>query len=500
MLNSEKKIKLLIFITCLCLYIVFWNGIQVSVDGIVMFQYAKSLLFNRSVVMEPPVLWGIEFSVSRWPIGLTLAYIPFLALFSLIPGIRSPQFFIYPYDPAIDFNSAYFNDYAYQFASLIQPMVTALTAVLVFSLGIEIGLSRKKSILAALIFGLASPAAVYTRFDYSQPLASFLMLASVVWLLRARNGKKTGLVLAGFLVGLSGMTRLEMLIIPGGLICLAAFLIPFRFESELKNKILEGFRNLALVVLPMSFGVINILIWNELRFGSWSSSGYWGRINSFVLDPVRNLTALLANLISPGRGIFIFFPLSILAVLGLFLLIRKDWWVGGLMNGIVIGSWLMYSTWYQWGAGVSWGPRFFIPLIPYLCVLSWFGWEGFTRFSRKVRIWLWSLLVALGAIASLQGLIFNPLDFYSLANLTDRMIGDGYYHFKFSMSPIFAGWDFLFDTVRYEIIWFRLTREQPLWILGFYLFLAITILLGLIWYKWFKGFAITSVWDEKEFN
>ena len=229
MLNSEKKIKLLIFITCLCLYLVFWNGIQVSVDGIVMFQYAKSLLFDRSVVMDPPVLWGMEFPVSRWPIGLTLAYIPFLALFSLIPGIRSPQFFLNPYDPAIVFNNAYFNDYAYQFASLIQLVVTALTAVLVFDLAIEMGLTRKKSIIATLIFGLATPAAVYTRFDYSQPLASFLMLASVVWLLRARNGKKTGLVLAGFLVGLSGMTRLEMLIIPGVFDLPGSFLDPFSF-------------------------------------------------------------------------------------------------------------------------------------------------------------------------------------------------------------------------------------------------------------------------------
>ncbi len=493
MLNSEKKIKFLVFITCMCFYLVFWNGIQVSVDGIVMFQYAKSLLFNRSVVMEQPVLWGMEFSVSRWPIGLTLAYIPFLAFFSVIPGIRSPQFFLNPYDPTIDFNKAYFNDYAYQFASLIQPVVTALTAVLVFNLAIEMGLTRKKSIMAALIFGLATPAAVYTRFDYSQPLASFLMLASVVWLLRARNGKKTGLVLAGFLVGLSGMTRLEMLIIPGGFFCLAAFLIPFRFESNQNKKILKGFYNLAWLVLPMLFGVVNILIWNELRFGSWSSSGYWGRNNSFVLDPIRNLPALLANLVSPGRGIFLFFPLSVLAVLGLILLVRKDWWVGLLMNGIVIGSWLMYSTWYQWGAGISWGPRFFIPLIPYLCVLSWFGWEGLMRFSRRVRIWLWSILVALGAIATLQGLIFNPLDFYTQVNLTDRMIGDGYYHFNFSMSPIFAGWEFLFDTVRYEIIWFRLARVQPLWILGFYFFLALTVLLGLVWYRYFKDGERSSV-------
>jgi hypothetical protein len=68
------------------------------------------------------------------------------------------------------------------------------------------------------------------------------------------------------------------------------------------------------------------------------------------------------------------------------------------------------------------------------------------------------------------------------------------------MSPIFAGWGFLFDTVRFEIIWFRLTREQPLWILGFFLFLAITILLGLIWYKCFKGFEMSSVWDEKYLN
>ncbi len=118
MQTKTSKIKIAIFLTCLVFYTTFWSGKQVSIDGIVMFQYAKSLLFQHSIFMDPPVVWGMEFTVSHWPIGLTLAYMPLLLFWSKVPGIGVKRFFKIPYDPNLEFNDAYFNDLAYQICFL----------------------------------------------------------------------------------------------------------------------------------------------------------------------------------------------------------------------------------------------------------------------------------------------------------------------------------------------------------------------------------------------
>ena len=484
MLQSTRKIKLLIFFTCFAFYLVFWLGHQVSIDGVIMFQYAKTLLFQRSLVMAPPVVWGSKFPISRWPIGLTLAYIPFLFFWSKIPGVGGKRFIRPHYDPLVRYNDNYFFDNAYQYASLLHPLVTALTAVFVFELGQLLGLSKKKSVAAALAFGLASPAAVYTRFDYAQPLASLLILASIVWLLQARKKGRLYLALSGFAAGLAGLTRPENFLIPGALLCLAAALMPLP-ATKVDKLIWRRLQNMLWLVFSMMFGVYNFLLWNKLRYGNWFFTGYWGVENSFVFDLPRNLTALAANLISPGRGIFIFFPLGLLAIPGLLRLVRRDAWSGWLLGATLIGAWSMYSTWYQWGAGISWGPRFLIPLFPYLAVLSWFGLEAFKTLSGRVRAVLWLALALLGIAPTLQGLLNHPIAFYSPFLFTPQEIMDGLYHFSISKSPIFSGWEYLFDPTAYENTWIRAAQGEASWIAGLYICFALTAGCMLIWVRFF---------------
>lgn len=486
MKSAGWKIRIGIFLTCLFFYLAFWNGKGVSVDGIVMFHYAKSLLFQRSLVMNPPVVWGQEFTVSHWPIGLTLAYMPFLWLLVKLPWLSSNRIIKIPYEAGVDFSNKYFNDPAYQYASLLHPLVTAISAVLVFELGRLLGLSNKKSIAAALVFGLASPAAVYTRFDYAQPLASMFILAAVVCVMKARGGSRLLLLLGGAAAGLAVLTRPETLIIPGLPLCLVVYTITPARDGQ--NRWFSGVRliNLLRFGIPLLLGVLAVLWWNDLRFGSWTDTGYSGEINRFVLLWDRFLPALVANLVSPGRGIFIFFPLSLLSVAGIFSLGRRDPWSGWLLGTVIAGSWLMYSAWYQWAAGISWGPRFLIPLMPYLAVLSWFSLDALKIRNPRIKGTIWLGLALLGLPATMQGMLFHPLRFYGLLNLDNQTVSEGLYHFLPQMSPVFSGWGDALSLVHYRNVWIESAIQNGSgWV---YLSLLLLLLAACAWY-WVRVFS-----------
>lgn len=78
--------------------------------------------------------------------------------------------------------------------------------------------------------------------------------------------------------------------------------------------------------------------------------------------------ALPGNLISPGRGLFIFSPVFLLVPLGIsFKAIKKQWaaldWA---IISIITLHWLAISMFLHWWGGHSFGPRFFSDVLPYL--------------------------------------------------------------------------------------------------------------------------------------
>jgi len=85
------------------------------------------------------------------------------------------------------------------------------------------------------------------------------------------------------------------------------------------------------------------------------------------------LNALSANLVSPGRGLFVFSPIALAAVAGVILAVRRRTFDGMLLVivAVVVPHWLAVSAFGDnWVGGHSYGPRFFTDVIPFLVVLS----------------------------------------------------------------------------------------------------------------------------------
>jgi hypothetical protein len=82
------------------------------------------------------------------------------------------------------------------------------------------------------------------------------------------------------------------------------------------------------------------------------------------------MIALIGNLVSPGRGILFFFPLSLASMFGIQKLLKTDRWFATCLLLSIAVLFLFYPIWLYWDAGQSWGPRFLVPILPYLSLLG----------------------------------------------------------------------------------------------------------------------------------
>lgn len=481
------RLTLNIFLTCFLVYLVFWSGHHYSIDGVLYFQYSKSLLFHQSFVMNPPVLWGYDFPVSKVPVGLSIAYIPVLAVLSLTVFRGNGEIRNIPYDPSNPYSPTLLSNDSFLYSSFLMPIITALTAVALFFLCRELGLSNKKAAAVSLLFGLASPAATYSKFDFAQPLGSFCLILTFLFLFKARRRAQINLILAGIFLGTTLLARPELGMVGALVFGTAALFITDLSIPESNQAITARLMHLLAITLPfLAFLAVNQFI-NLMKFGSWISVGY--NTNSEVTTDLAAIAnALVGNLVSPGRGIFLFFPISVLSLVGLPRLFQRERWAATVLGAFMLSSFFLYATWKDWGGGVSWGPRFFIPLMPYLAMLAVPAYEWLEQSPKSLRISLLTLLIALSCAATLQGLIVNFLDFYGGLHLSQQVIDQGNYNFLIENSPIIMGWNNVSDPRTYDIYWLRYieaTGDKVL--LGLFAALLLAGLIARGWIDFFRA-------------
>ena len=97
----------------------------------------------------------------------------------------------------------------------------------------------------------------------------------------------------------------------------------------------------------------------------------------------------LGLLVSPGKGLFVFTPIALIAVAGLVRALRYDDRVLAVTCGAaVLAHWLFVGRWAEWHGGESWGPRLMTDALPLLFLFLPDGYDLVPR-----------LTVALGALS-----------------------------------------------------------------------------------------------------
>jgi hypothetical protein len=285
--------------------------------------------------------------------------------------------------------------------------------------------------------------------------------------------------LSGFALGLAILTRIEMIAVPT-IPMLALFLLP---ADTLQKRVLTGKRidQTLLFILPVAVLTAATLLINILRANGQFSIGYSNPGQMINLTPTHLLLATVGNLFSPGRGLLLYFPLLLFSILGFAVMVRKNCWNGKLIAAVIVGFLLMYAVMTDWGAGISWGPRFLILAFPYLSVLAVIGLHQAHSKHPTAALASFVVLAALGWAATLTGQLISPLLFYGLIRLEDSMIAPGLYHFSPSFSPILSGWRLALNPANWDPYWIRAWASSSPGRIGPPVLMAITLSMVVVW-------------------
>lgn len=148
--------------------------------------------------------------------------------------------------------------------------------------------------------------------------------------------------------------------------------------------------SVAAVFIPM---VIQLLIW-KMQTGSWFVNSYGDEAFHFTQPHVLDF------LFSYKKGMFVYVPLTFIALLGVVPMWKKD--SGKALLAILFFVIVFYvlSSWWMWYYGGSFGTRVIVEYLPVFALMLWWLLNGIKL--RAVRISLISLIIALTLFCQFQ--------------------------------------------------------------------------------------------------
>ena len=374
---------LLVFLFVFVVFEISVNVVWATDHATSLTQLDYALFANHSVALGhasdvPP--WTVDNfhydgqNYSALAPGTAFLALPFMAVgFSLAGGYTA-------YGPALFW------------AGTFVSMAGALASYLVYKIA-GLYFRRGTSILLGLAFAFSTICWPFATYFFQSDVSAMLVLAAAYFALKAgrTEGSATAPALAcGLAAGLAfTVDYVDAMIVP----ILLVFLVVRKRGSKVSMAGAAG--AFVLGVLP---GLAAIGAYNFAIFGTpfmTTESAYVGQ-SVFGKFSTPLPYGLALNFVSLSRGVFAFAPFAVLGVLGYVDALRtKGVAVEALLwLAILLGIVIPYSAWYDPSGGLSFGPRFIVPAIPFLIIPAGFVVEQ----ARGVKSSLVYALYAAGAV------------------------------------------------------------------------------------------------------
>lgn len=230
----------------------------------------------------------------------------------------------------------------------IASLFAALTAVVIY-LTSRFELNRPKALFLTLAVAFGTPLWSTASRDLWQHTTSVFAVAWVLYfLVRAQNGSRWALFWSGLAAGVAYVTRPTT-----SLLALGATLY---VAIEHRRHLLYFLAGAAVIAVP--FLITNWAIYESLL------PPYF-RVSRIANNP-DFWEATAGNLISPGRGLFVYSPLLLFGFYGFALNLRRRPIprLDVVLASVVVLHWLVISSFKHWSGGASYGPRFWTELVP----------------------------------------------------------------------------------------------------------------------------------------
>lgn len=288
---------------------------------------------------------------------------------------------------AIRMENHYFNYFPYGISILITPIVSVLnlffkealffkyhahleklcaSILILFSLSIlyklsTYFLSNRMAAILVFVIGLGTPLLSSGSRALWQHSGSVLLLSLALLLLVSKKQTKVSITFLGVILVFAYVVR-PTNIIP---LIFISFFVFYLYPVQRLN---------YLSSILISFCIFFLI--NYSTFGEIFHPYYQSNRLSFDWDVFR--IALLGNLFSPNRGIFIWSPVLLIIFLTFFISIRYKI-IALLCVSIIILHSLAISMFPHWWGGHSVGPRFFTDIIPFFVLILSLVWKKFRK-------------------------------------------------------------------------------------------------------------------------
>jgi 4-amino-4-deoxy-L-arabinose transferase-like glycosyltransferase len=316
-------------------------------DGSLMFNVTKSIVEDGSFKSRVPGYYRGEVYLesSKYGLGFSIITVPFYLVTKVLAKWIDPQ--------AIEIIT--------RFAPMLANVfITAATCAILFSFATILFRKRYVALIVTMLYGFATIAWPYSRYDFSEPLTGLCLLLSIYSIVLFQQSNKTiWLSLSSISISFAMFTRaVEAVII---FICVLYLFWYFR-----KEKILINLKVLVGILTPIFITILLFFWYNYYRYGNIFITGYevdFYNSRIFINTFLVNIYGLL---FSPGKGLFWYSPPVLLSVFAYILFWKQHRWLCLFCLVIIILHFLIYSSWVAWEGGWCWGPRNLVPIIPIL--------------------------------------------------------------------------------------------------------------------------------------
>lgn len=280
--------------------------------------------------------------ITKYSYGVALMQSPFFLTFhyvSKIFGLNDDGFGI-QYHKAIDVAAVVYTFFAF---------------VILYSF-LARYLSNKTSIITLVCLYLGTNVFYYSIFETGMShIYSFFLFACFLYLgpYISKGGSILHYCLFGLVVGLIIVVRpFNILFIP------VYFIFNTLSISDIKNNI-KGY----LIAISIAFLIVlpQLIYWNY-AFGNYFQYSYGNESFSHILQP-----KLIQMWFSTKNGFFLYNPIVVFILTGLFFLYKKMPTQSILITIYFIVLSYIFSSWHDWGYGCSYGCR---PYVEYYTMLS----------------------------------------------------------------------------------------------------------------------------------
>ena len=339
-----KKFIIWYFLLLLTIFILTSPGSIHESDGLSMFELTKSIVEKGTFAIDNGTsaigLNGQKYS--PYGIGQSVLAIPFYLI-----G--------YFFSTTLNISKSFTTKFM---VSMFNPLIQALTCIVIFLISQKIFKSKKISLFLSLIYGFATMSWVYSKTFFSEPLASLALLAGFYLLINDDINKISywQFMMSGIFTGIASLTRIAS-VIEISVFILFIILISYR-KIRLKKAIL----NFIFFLSPIFLSLVLFLVYNFVRFGSPFITGYSGDMVSFKGNLLLNA---YGQLFSTGRGLFLFNPILIASLIGIPYAFKKNKNLSFFLLLSAAINIIGYSKFTNWHGGWGWGPRYLLMTIPF---------------------------------------------------------------------------------------------------------------------------------------